>query len=100
MVDDAIIVGENIHRHYEAGTPGLEAAIRGTTEVLVPVIFGVLTSVAAFSPLLALGGTTGQMFRVLPLVVIPTLLFSLVESLLILPLPPLSSAPSATDGCG
>ncbi len=85
VVDDAIIVGENIHRHYEAGTPGLEAAIRGTTEVLVPVIFGVLTSVAAFSPLLALGGTTGQMFRVLPLVVIPTLLFSLVESLLILP---------------
>ena len=85
VVDDAIIVGENIHRHYEAGTPGLEAAIRGTREVLVPVIFGVLTSVAAFSPLLALGGTTGQMFRVLPLVVIPTLLFSLVESLLILP---------------
>ena len=85
VVDDAIIVGENIHRHLEAGTPGLEAAIRGTREVLVPVIFGVLTSVAAFSPLLALGGTTGQMFRVLPLIVIPTLLFSLIESLLILP---------------
>ena len=85
VVDDAIIVGENIHRHYEAGTPGLEAAIRGTREVLVPVIFGVLTSVAAFSPLLALGGMTGQMFRVLPLVVIPTLLFSLIESLFILP---------------
>ncbi len=85
VVDDAIIVGENIHRHYEAGTPGLEAAIRGTREVLVPVIFGVLTSVAAFSPLLALGGTTGQMFRVLPLVVIPTLLFSLIECLFILP---------------
>ena len=85
VVDDAIIVAENIHRHYEAGTPGLEAAIRGTREVLVPVIFGVLTSVAAFSPLLALGGTTGQMFRVLPLVVIPTLLFSLIECLFILP---------------
>ena len=85
VVDDAIIVGENIYRHYEAGTPGLEAAIRGTREVLVPVIFGVLTSVAAFSPLLALGGTTGQMFRVLPLVVIPTLLFSLIECLFILP---------------
>ncbi len=85
VVDDAIIVGENIHRHYEAGTPGLEAAIRGTREVLVPVIFGVLTSVAAFSPLLALGGMTGQMFRVLPLVVIPTLLFSLIECLFILP---------------
>ena len=85
VVDDAIIVGENIHRHYEAGTPGLEAAIRGTREVLVPVTFGVLTSVAAFSPLLALGGMTGQMFRVLPLVVIPTLLFSLIESLCILP---------------
>ncbi len=85
VVDDAIIVGENIHRHYEAGTPGLEAAIRGTREVLVPVTFGVLTSVAAFSPLLALGGMTGQMFRVLPLVVIPILLFSLIESLCILP---------------
>ena len=85
VVDDAIIVGENIHRHYEAGTPGLEAAIRGTREVLVPVTFAVLTSVAAFSPLLALGGTTGQMFRVIPLVVIPTLLFSLIECLFILP---------------
>ena len=85
VVDDAIIVGENIHRHYEAGTPGVEAAIRGTREVLVPVVFGVLTTVVAFVPLLGLSGTTGQMFRVLPLVVIPTLLFSLIECLFILP---------------
>ncbi len=85
VVDDAIIVGENVYRHYEAGEPGLEAAIRGTQEVLVPVTFGVLTSVAAFSPLLVLGGTSGQMFRVIPLVVIPTLIFSLIECLFILP---------------
>ena len=85
VVDDAIIVGENIFRHHEAGEPALDAAIRGTQEVLVPVIFGVLTSVAAFSPMLVLGGVSGQMFRVIPLVVIPTLIFSLIESLFILP---------------
>ena len=81
VVDDAIIVGENIFAHYERGKTGLRAAIDGAREMMVPVVFAVLTSVVAFSPMLAVPGPTGKIFRVLPLVVIPTLLFSLVESL-------------------
>ena len=85
VVDDAIIVGENIYQHFESGKSGLIASIEGTQEMLVPVTFGVLTSVVAFTPLLVLGGTTGQIFRVIPIVVILTLVFSLLECLFILP---------------
>ncbi len=85
VVDDAIIVGENIYSHYQAGGHGLRVAVAGASEVVTPVTFAVLTSVAAFAPLLAVTGTIGKIMRVVPLIVIPTLLFSLVESLLILP---------------
>jgi multidrug efflux pump subunit AcrB len=85
VVDDAIIVGENIYTHYLDGKENLQAAVEGTREVLVPVVFAVLTGVAAFAPLLGVTGTIGKIMRVIPLIVIPTLLFSLIESLLILP---------------
>lgn len=85
VVDDAIVVGENIYTRYQQGAAGLSAAVSGTTEVVTPVVFAVLTSVAAFAPLLAVSGVMGKIMRVIPLIVIPTLLFSLVESLLILP---------------
>ncbi len=85
VVDDAIVVGENIYSHYQRGKQNLEAAVDGATEVLTPVTFAVLTSVAAFAPLLAIEGVIGKIMRVIPLIVIPVLLFSLVESLLILP---------------
>ncbi len=85
VVDDAIVVGENIYSRQEAGDPPLEASVRGASEVLTPVVFGVLTSVAAFSPLLQVPGSTGRIMQVIPLIVIPVLMFSLVESLLILP---------------
>ena len=85
VVDDAIIVGENIYTHYQHGQEGLAAAVEGTQEVVKPVVFAVLTSVAAFSPLLGVTGNIGKLMRVIPLIVIPTLLFSLVESLLVLP---------------
>jgi multidrug efflux pump subunit AcrB len=85
VVDDAIVVGENIHAHVRRGTPPQDAAVKGVQEVAVPVIFAVLTTVAAFWPLLGIPGTMGKIFRVMPLVVIPTLLFSIVESQWILP---------------
>ena len=85
VVDDAIVVGENIYTRYESGAEGLDAAVEGAHEVKTPVIFAILTSVAAFSPLLAVPGNTGKIMRQIPLIVIATLLFSLVESLLILP---------------
>ena len=85
VVDDAIVVGENIYSQYEKGKSGIQAAVEGTIEMFVPVCFAVLTTVAAFAPMLAVPGTMGKIFKVIPLVVIPTLLLSLVECLFILP---------------
>ncbi|MEE2636006.1 MAG: efflux RND transporter permease subunit [Acidobacteriota bacterium] len=85
VVDDAIVVGENIFTHQERHGQGLRGAIEGAKEISVPVAFAVLTSVAAFVPLLVVPGIMGKVFRVIPLIVIPCLLFSLVESLQILP---------------
>ena len=85
VVDDAIIVGENIHRHQEEHAAGPRGAVEGAREVSKPVTFAVLTTVAAFMPLLFIPGVFGRIFRIIPLVVIPCLLFSLIESLGILP---------------
>jgi multidrug efflux pump subunit AcrB len=85
VVDDAIVAGENIYTHQHRHGHGLRAAIEGAREVSVPVVFAVLTTVAAFVPLLFVAGTMGKVMRVIPLIVIPCLLWSLVESLWILP---------------
>ena len=85
VVDDAIVVGENVYTHQRRHGDGLTGAIEGTREIAVPVVFAVLTTVAAFSPLLAVPGTMGKIMRSIPLIVIPCLLFSLIESLWILP---------------
>ncbi|MDA7505199.1 efflux RND transporter permease subunit [Verrucomicrobia bacterium] len=85
VVDDAIVTGENIFSHLQKGDDPTDAAIIGTQEVSVPVIFGVLTTVAAFVPIMMIDGFRGKIFAQIPLVVIPVLLFSLVESKLILP---------------
>jgi len=62
IVDDAIVVGERIHAFERKGFSKEDAAIEGTLEVSVPVIFGVLTTVAAFLPILLLGGQMGAFF--------------------------------------
>ena len=85
VVDDAIVVGENIYTHQQRGKSWLQAAIDGTHEVAVPVIFAVLTTIVAFIPLLMVAGVTGKIWKIIPLVVIPTLIFSLIESQLVLP---------------
>lgn len=85
VVDDAIVTGENIYTHLKRGTDSTLAAIKGTHEIAVPVTFGVLTTVVAFIPLLMIGGHRGPLFAQIPMIVIPVLLFSLVESKLILP---------------
>ena len=85
VVDDAIIVGENIHTHMEQHDDGIHGAILGAQEIATPVVFAVLTTVAAFTPLLFVPGMMGKFFGVIPLIVIPCLLFSLVESLNVLP---------------
>lgn len=85
VVDDAIVTGENIFTHLQRGEEPLHAAIKGTQEVSVPVVFGVLTTVVAFIPIMMIEGFMGKIFSQIPLIVIPVLLFSLVESKLILP---------------
>jgi multidrug efflux pump subunit AcrB len=85
LVDDAIVVGENVHRHQERGEDALGSAIRGAQEVAVPVIFGVLTTVAAFLPMIVAPGPIGQIFGAIGTVVICCLLLSLAESQLVLP---------------
>ena len=85
VVDDAIVTGENIYTHMRRKKDGVQAAIDGTHEVAVPVTFGVLTTVAAFTPLLLIEGARGQVFAQIPLVVIPVLLFSIIESKFVLP---------------
>ena len=85
VVDDAIVVGENVYSEFEAGKSGLAAAVDGALGVHVPVVFAVLTTVAAFTPLLAVGGSTGKVMGVIPVIVISTLCFSLLESLFVLP---------------
>lgn len=85
IVDDAIIVLENIHRYREMGLSSREAAIKGTQEIMWPVVAAVATTVAAFMPLLLMEGMMGKFFSVFPIVISMALLASLFESLVILP---------------
>ena len=85
VVDDAIVTGENVFQHMQRGAKPLSASILGTNEVAVPVFFGVVTTMVAFLPLFLLTGTRGAVYGSVPIVVIPVLFFSLIESKLILP---------------
>ncbi len=85
VVDDAVVVGENIYAERERGRSGVGASIAGTQRVLVPVIFAVCTTIAAFMPLFTVEGVIGSAMSNIPLVVIAVLALSLVEALLILP---------------
>lgn len=85
VVDDAIVVGENIYTRIQGGEDPKKAAWMGTHEVGVVVIFGVLTTMAAFTPMIGLSGVSGKIWPNIPLVVIPVLFFSLLQSKLVLP---------------
>ncbi len=85
LVDDAIVVGERVYAHEQMGKPPDQAAIDGAWEVSIPVIFGVLTTMAAFLPLLLATGRMSGFFSVIGWVVVIALAFSIIESQLILP---------------
>jgi multidrug efflux pump subunit AcrB len=85
LVDDAIVVSENFYRYLEEGYSTLEAAIKGTSEVVVPVFASVITTIVSFAPLLFVTGIFGKFLFTIPLVVIITLSASLFESFFILP---------------
>ncbi len=85
VVDDAIVVGENVHEKRQQGMGNMQAAIAGTKDIARPVIFSILTNIIAFIPLLFIPGTTGKFWWPLPAVVIIVLAVSLFEALFILP---------------
>ncbi len=85
IVDDAIIVTENIYRHVETGMEPGEAASLGTKEVFWPVMASTTTTIAAFMPMLAVGGTMGAFIAVIPIVVSAALMGSLLEAFGVLP---------------
>ncbi|MDH3641045.1 MAG: efflux RND transporter permease subunit [Gammaproteobacteria bacterium] len=85
LVDDAIVVGERVYGHEQMGKPPVQAAIDGAYEVSIPVIFGVLTTMAAFLPLILVTGRMAGFFGIVGWVVIIALVFSIIESQLILP---------------
>jgi multidrug efflux pump subunit AcrB len=85
MVDDAIIVGEAVYERAERGHTGPEASILATQLVLKPLVASVFVTMIAFSPMMLLEGEVRQFTRVISIVVISTLVFSLIESLIILP---------------
>lgn len=85
VVDDAIVTAENVFRHYVAGQSAVEAAVRGSREVMWPVFGSVSTTVAAFLPLIWGEGIIGKFLSIVPVVVISTLVFSLAQAFLVLP---------------
>lgn len=85
VVDDAIVVGEAVFKRRGEGVSRLRAAVDGVREVAMPVVFAVLTTIAAFAPLLIITGVMGKFFFAIPVVVIAVLSISLIESLFILP---------------
>lgn len=85
IVDDAIVVGERVFVYEQSGMSPRDAASAGTLDVFVPVVFGVMTTIAAFLPLLLLDGPMGAFFNVIGAVVIMCLIASVIESQMILP---------------
>lgn len=85
VVDDAIVIGESAYKEIQDKGHTVENVVKGAQKVAIPATFGVLTTIAAFVPLLFVGTMFGSFFEAIGWVVILNLLFSLVESKLILP---------------
>ncbi|WP_395377449.1 efflux RND transporter permease subunit [Marinicella sp. W31] len=102
VVDDAIVIGESAYREVQDKGHSLENVVVGAQRVATPATFGVLTTVAAFVPMLFVGTIFGSFFEAIGWVVVLCLLFSLVESKLILPahLAHMKSSDIGTDNPG
>ncbi len=85
IVDDAIVVGEDALTHYQSGEDALLSAEGGARRMLAPVIASSLTTVAAFIPLMLVGGPTGKILFDIPLIIVAVIIASLLESFWILP---------------
>jgi multidrug efflux pump subunit AcrB len=85
VVDDAIVIGESAYTNMRAKGHSVDNVIEGVLKVAMPATFGVLTTIAAFLPVLMITGVMGQFFSAIGWVVTLCLVFSIVESKLILP---------------
>ncbi len=85
IVDDAIVVGEDAQAHYEMGEDPLMASQGGARRMLAPVTASSLTTIAAFMPLMLIGGHMGNILSAIPLVIVCVIVASLIESFFILP---------------
>jgi HAE1 family hydrophobic/amphiphilic exporter-1 len=86
VVDDAIVVVENIYRHVEDGLSPLEAALKGSREIAFTVLSISLSLIAAFIPLLLMGGLIGRIFREFSLTVTASIVVSVLVSLTLAPM--------------
>ncbi len=101
VVDDAIVVVENIHRHLEAGVPMRQAALQGAGEVSFTVLSIGVSLVAAFIPLLFMGGVVGRLFSEFAVTVTAAIAVSVITSLTLAPMMAsrlMSRAPAHHDG--
>ena len=86
IVDEAIVVAENIQRHFEMGKDKLQASIDGTLEVFWPVVASAMTTIFAFLPLLMIKGEIGIFMKIIPVMITILILSSLLEAFIFLPL--------------
>jgi multidrug efflux pump len=86
VVDDAIVVVENVHRHIEMGATPMEAAIQGAREVAWPVIAMTLTLAAVYAPISFIGGLTGALFSEFALTLAGAVLVSGIVALTLSPM--------------
>lgn len=103
LVDNAVVVLENIYRHFQTGDPPFEAAVKGAKEVWGAVLASTLTTLAVFLPVLFVEEEAGQLFRDIALAISAAVALSLVISITLIPMatsrllknPQQAAAPSA-----
>ncbi len=86
LVDNAIIVSENIYRHYQMGEDPVEAAVSGSNEVSGAILASTLTTISVFFPVAFISGLARELFRDFSLTVVIALLASLIIALTVIPL--------------
>jgi multidrug efflux pump subunit AcrB len=85
IVDDAIVVGEDAQAHFDMGEDPLMASEGGARRMLAPVLASSMTTIAAFLPLMMIGGRMGSIMVAIPMVIVCVIVASLIESFFILP---------------
>ncbi len=86
VVDDAIVVVENIHRHIEEGKTPFDAAIEGAREIAVPVVSMTITLAAVYAPIGFLEGLTGALFKEFALTLAGAVIISGIVALTLSPM--------------